>query len=563
VGGQKLRLASAKAAEGGLRLLALAATGVLLVSCAHGGQTPDGPNVIGDPLGTLLASSTDLGPAHGHPVQVTVALRDPTHPRALMGWAASHHLSVRWRPGDDYAYVAGPPGDMSSAFGVAVHDYRSLDGLVFYASARQPDIPAPVRGEVAELGRILSYKATHLLKPPMVPLDVPNRMLSPSELLTAYDATPLGVTGKGRKVVFFEVDGFNQAELDKFSATYHLPPFTPTEPQGPKARLPGNDETPMDLQDVHAIAPDAQLVIYYMPNNEGPHSYAAAATVFEQADHDYPGAVWSLSFGLGCDAKGWDTAADLKPVRDAFAAAEAHGTSIFVSSGDSGGYECKGFSQLYGKKANSFTPPSNGDIGLNSLASVPEATDTGGTTLSTDAHGVWAAEEGWADYPGSMGTGGGVSFLFARPDWQRGVSVPPDPVFAERSIPDPATHRLTPDVSADADPGSGVAMFECDPCDNAKPAAGGGTSQAAPIWAGLTTLMDQYLLEHGGHPIGAMNPVLYPVAASGARPAFHHPTLGGNAVFDCGAGFNLATGLGTPDTANLVNDILDTQKAGG
>lgn len=312
----------------------------------------------------------------------------------------------------------------------------------------------------------------------------------------------------------------------------------------------------MDLQVVHAIAKDAAQVIYYLPtfdNLTAAQVYADIAPVFQQADHDYPGAVWSLSIGLGCDTI--DTAADLQPVRDAFAAAEAHGTSIFISSGDTGGYECKG----YGKfgKPDLTTPPSNGEIGLSSLASVPEATDTGGTTLSTDANGAWVSEQGWADYPASQGTGGGVSTLFGRPDWQKAVALPPNPIFAQRSIPNPATQRLTPDIAASADPGSGVATFY-----HLQPMPGGGTSQAAPIWAGLTILMNQYLAGHGGHPVGNLNPLLYQVSASGARRAFHDPTLGGNAVYDCGPGFDLATGLGSPDTNNLVNDIL-VQKAGG
>jgi kumamolisin len=336
--------------------------------------------------------------------------------------------------------------------------------------------------------------------------------------------------------------------------------LTPTE-KGQK--LPDGPETPMDLQVVHAIAPDAQQVVYYSPQTTGGESYrqvyARAATVFEQADRDYPGAVWSLSFGEGCDTI--DRPADLAPVRAAFANAEKHGTSIFVSSGDTGGYECKGYNKF--GTPDVLTPPSDGEIGLSSLASVPEATDTGGTTLSTDGNGVWASEQGWAEYPSSQGTGGGVSSLFERPDWQRGVVLPPDPVIARRSIPDPTTQRLTPDVAADADPGSGMATFwHCEP-KNCDPSAGGGTSQAAPIWAALTALMNQYLTEHGGHPIGHLNLLLYRIAASSARPAFHDVTLGGNAVYQSGSGFDLATGLGTPDTDNLVRDILDIQRAGG
>ena len=51
-------------------------------------------------------------------------------------------------------------------------------------------------------------------------------------------------------------------------------------------------------------------------------------------------------------------------------------------------------------------------------------TDVGGTTLSTDANGVWLAEQAWFDVPLSQGTGGGVSSLFDRPQWQRGASLP-------------------------------------------------------------------------------------------------------------------------------------------
>lgn len=535
-----------------LRLLVSTATGLLLLaSCAHDGRPLDTPNLMGGPLGRFLASSSDLGPARGRLAQLTVALRDSARPQTLIGWAGSHRLSVRWRPGDNYAYISGGPDDLSRAFRVAVHDYRSLDGQVFYASQQQPEIPAAARSEVVELGRILSYNPTHVVKPPMFPRDVPNRALTPLELQTTYNATPLGTSGRGQTVVFFEFDSFQQRDLDKFSEKFNLPHFTPIE-RGQK--LPADGETAMDLQLVHAIAPDAQTVIYYLSLPDDNHAaYASLANIMEQADGEYPGAVWSLSIGMGCDTM--DKAADLLPVRNAMAAAENHGTSIFISAGDDGGYDCKG----YGKfgTPDFSTPPIDGDIGLSSLASVPEATDTGGTTLSTDVHGVWASEEGWAEYPSTRGTGGGVSTLFGRPDWQRQVSLPSNPVYTQRSIPNPATQRLTPDISADADPGSGAAFFLDGDINS-----GGGTSQSAPIWAGLTTLMNQYLTQRGGRPLGNLNQVLYQVAANRSRPAFHDVALGGNAVYQSGPGFDLATGLGTPDTANLVNDILDLQKAG-
>jgi kumamolisin len=133
----------------------------------------------------------------------------------------------------------------------------------------------------------------------------------------------------------------------------------------------------------------------------------------------------------------------------------------------------------------------------------------------------------------------------------------PDLTFNHKQVPDPQAHRLTPDISAVADSATGAAFFI-----DGDGYMGGGTSQSTPIWAALTVLMNQYLSQHGGHVIGAINPVLYK-AATGSKPAFHDVTVGGNIAYNSGTGFDLATGLGTPDTVNLVNNILDIQKAGG
>jgi kumamolisin len=529
-------------------LVMIAMAMLLLASCARHGQSPARPILIGGPLGSFLANSTDLGPAHDHPVEITVALANSTRPQALIGWAESHRLSVRWRIGDNWAYVDGAPDDFAHAFAVAIDDFRSRDGQNFYASRQDPAIPVPIRAEVTELGRILSYNPIHTARP-VVPLDVPGGALTPTQLLTTYNGTRLGSTGKGQTIVFFEIDSGEQKDYDKFTAKYHLPPLKPTViGEKPEEGM----ETPMDVQVAHGIAPDAKIVIFYMPNDNASmrRLYEQFAGFMEQADRRFPGAIWSISLGLGCDTI--DKVADLAPVQAAITAAEDHGTSVFISSGDAGGYECKG----YGKDFD--TPPTDDEIGLSSMASIPAVTDVGGTTLSTDASGAWLAEAGWADYPMTQGTGGGVSTLFPRPAWQGGVSVAQNDVVNHQSGPDLATQRLTPDVSADADPATGAGFyFEGDL------GPGGGTSQSAPIWAALTALMNQFLIDHRGHALGNLNPLLYQVAASGARPAFHDVNFGGNAAYNSGAGFDLAAGLGTPDAFNLVNDILDLQKAGG
>ena len=494
--------------------------------------------LITGPFEWLLASSTDLGPSRAHDTQLTVTLEDSTRPDALIGWAGQQGLSVRWRPGDEWAIVEGAPKYVANAFEVEVHDYRGLRGQVFYASPQQPSVPSALRGEVTEVGRILSYTPHHVSRPPIPPLDVPDRGLSPSALRTTYNANRLaqaGFTGGGITIVIFAFTGYDQADLDTFAATNGLPKFTPTlvggQPSEPRF------ETTMDLEVAHAIAPDAQkVVVNARPTVEGDATYEKIGQMLEATDRQFPGAVWSFSIGWGCDRL--ITAADLAPVRSALATAQSHGTTAFNASGDLAGLECKG-----GQDWSS--PPGRSDVGLDSVASLPEMTNVGGTTLSTDANGGWLAEQAWFDVPLSQGTGGGVSALFDRPEWQRGVSSDRD-----------SEHRLTPDVAAVADPFTGVRIVF-----KQQQVVGGGTSQSAPIWAGLAAVMNQYLIANGGHAIGDLNPLLYRIAAGAMLPAFRDVTLGGNAVDDAGPGYDLVTGLGTPDVDNLVRNILVLQDA--
>ncbi len=498
----------------------------------------DAPGSISGPYALMLGASTDLGPSHRDDTQLTAELRDSTQPTQLVGWARGQGLSVRWQPGKNWAVIEGDAQKVGAAFGVEVHDYRGQRGQLFYASPQQPSVPTELRQEVVELGRILSYIPHHTSKPPTLPLDVPDQGLQPSALRATYNVSKLaseGFTGKGQTIVIFAFDGYDQADLDSFATLYQLPGFTPTLIGGQPAEPRG--ETTMDLEVAHALAPDARkVVINARPTVEGDGGvYEKISQMLESADRQFPGAVWSFSIGWGCDKL--ITAADMAPVRSALAAAHQRGTTAFNASGDLAGLECKG-----GQDWSS--PPSDADVGLDSVASLPEMTDVGGTTLSTDAKGVWQSEQAWFDVPLSLGSGGGVSNLFDRPDWQRAVMPNRDP-----------GRRLTPDVSAVADQFTGVKIVF-----NGKQLVGGGTSQAAPLWAGLAAVMNQWLIANDGRALGDLNPLLYAVAEGSRLPGFRDVVLGGNAVADATPGYDLVTGLGTPDVDNLVRDILVLQR---
>jgi kumamolisin len=132
----------------------------------------------------------------------------------------------------------------------------------------------------------------------------------------------------------------------------------------------------------------------------------------------------------------------------------------------------------------------------------------------------------WND-PGGGATGGGYSALFATPTWQANAVQ--------------GGKRGVPDVSGDASPASGYAVRV-----DGQNTVFGGTSAVAPLWAGLTALMNQKL----GRPLGFANPVLYGVnAASGA---FTDITQGTNNGFNAAPGWDPCTGLGRPDGAKLL-----------
>lgn len=522
-------------------LLALVMAAVLVLA-ADLRLTPEQPDQITGPFASLLAASTDLGPAQGEHVQLTATLARTDRPSGLQSWAGAEGLTVQWRAGDDWAVIEGDPDAVAKALGVEIHDYRGKRGQEFYASPQQPEVPDELHAEVREFGRILSYTPHHESRPTDLPTEVPNGGLSPNALINAYNAAKLakdGYTGKGQTIVIFAFNGFDQADLDTYATTSGLPTFTPTVVGGELPRPYG--ETTMDLQVAHAIAPDARkVVVNARPTVEGGGAYVKIGQLLEDTEQQFPGAVWSFSIGWGCDKL--ITAADLAPVRSALRDAHRSGTTAFDASGDLAGFECKGGDDW-------DSPPSANDIGLDSVASLPEMTNVGGTTLSTDANGRWLSEQSWFDIPLTQGTGGGVSALFDRPPWQDDAS---GGIDTDRHN----GKRLTPDIAAVADPFTGIRIVH-----DGQDGVGGGTSMSAPIWAGLAAVMNQYLLANGGELIGELNPMLYDIALGAPLPAFRDVTLGGNAVDDAGPGYDLVTGLGTPDVDNLVRNILIIQRA--
>ena len=106
-----------------------------------------------------------------------------------------------------------------------------------------------------------------------------------------------------------------------------------------------------------------------------------------------------------------------------------------------------------------------------------------------------------------------------------------------------------------------MATKEKTPNSGPSDSEGGGTSQSAPIWAGITALINQYLQQQGLKPAGFLNPALYKIANStSAQPALYDVTKGTNLYYPATPGYDMATGLGTPDAWALAQDLAAYQQ---
>ena len=434
-------------------------------------------------------------------------------------------LGVRaiWHSGDAWMTSMAGVSTIDHVFHVSVHRYLSPGGTHYVASAVDPTVPSNLHAIVTGAGRISTYVWLHKA-------DIPSGGLKPTDILKAYDIAPLrvaGIDGSGQTIVFPEIDGIDITAIARFAGQYHLPPFRLTI-HG--AKLSPGSEATMDVEVAHAIAPKARLEIYnFNPQTDN----AGWNRQTEKMVNASRGAVISESVG-GCEG-GYDST-DARDYASVLARADLLGESMFASSGDNGAYDCLSHGEA----------PSSAYLGVEVPASLPGVTAVGGTRISVRRDGAWFRETVWSGPVETSGSGGGVSSFFHRPWWQAAPGVPLQRVTNRNGM------RMVPDVSADADPASGAAIIDA----GGSHSQGGGTSQAVPIWAGITALINEYLARHGHRSIGWMNPALYYLARShDPYPPFHDITVGTNLYYTAGPGYDMTTGLGSPDAWNLARDL--------
>jgi subtilase family serine protease len=326
-------------------------------------------------------------------------------------------------------------------------------------------------------------------------------------------------------------------------------------------------EVALDVEVAHAMAPGANILLVATPTAEtlGVQGLQQMMNAEQYVVDHHLADVISQSFGTGEEAFG--SQQSLLNLRHAFISARRAGITVLASSGDGG-------------TANSYKEPVKNPrtIPFPSVgwpASDPLVTAVGGTYLCTDPQATDLQPRSYLPGPplsrctagnaevGWVGSGGGFSHVFSRPDYQSTLPL--------GSTPIPSSQRGVPDIALQASATTGALVYLtlppdgnsgliCDPVHRTPCSTGwydiGGTSLSSPEWAGLVAIADQM---HGSD-LGFINPKLYSLAANPATYSgdLFDITTGSNQTdpsipgYNATTGWDPVTGLGTPDAATLL-----------
>lgn len=441
------------------------------------------------------------------------------------------------------------------------------------------------------------------------------RCFSPASMAASYNYAGLhtsGVDGRGTTIAIVDAFGSDTiaTDLNNFDTQFGLqhmcgeagvtctagmPTFSTLHVQGSPPPVPppaskgtdqeGRDvwalEVSLDVEWAHATAPEANILLVTTPTAEtlGVQGFPQFMNAEQQVVDNHLADVISQSFASAEGAFG--SSSSLDNLRHAFISAAANHVTVLGSSGDGG-------------TANTVKQPVKNPalIPYPSVvwpASDPLVTGVGGTYLCTNATTGTSIDSASPPttcqaHPGVreigwVGSGGGYSILFPRPAFQD--TLPPGSTFVGSSAGAPGPNsnmRGVPDIAYQASSRTGVLVYMTEPSARNVPGAGcgaerpcdpgwyivGGTSSGSPQWAGIVAMADQWSHSHGHGNVGYINPALYQLASNPTEYAndFNDVTVGNNQAnssipgYSASTGWDAVTGLGTPNVANLIPDLV-------
>jgi kumamolisin len=409
--------------------------------------------------------------------------------------------------------LSGSAAQMESAFGVELGRYHDA-AQTYRGRSGEITVPAEVGDSIEGVFGLDDRTASksHMVAQPAASA---THVFTPPELAKAYDF-PAG-DGSGEHVGVISLGGRYddraQAAYLKQLGVPHVPFHVvnvdggATEPSDPGP----TGENMLDTETIGSLVPNADKTIYIAPNTDRGF-IDAVATALHDAHHN---TALSISWGAPEEAY---TPQAIAAFNSLFKEAKAMGVNVFAAAGDNG--------------ATDGIP--DGSLHTDFPSSSPSVIAAGGTKLTTNADGSIKRESVWNELRSHQGaTGGGISEANPRPPDQHGL---------------PIDGRGTPDISADADPKTGIAVLV--PLGDRGRAAlesVGGTSAVAPFYAALDARLEQNL----GAPLGDFHKALYDAPAAD----FHDITVGNNGGYAAKPGWDAASGLGSVDGEKLLETL--------
>ncbi len=448
--------------------------------------------------------------------------------QAVMDFAKSNGLTVTaTHPNRVVLDVAGTVADIEKTFHLTLRVYRHpTEAREFYAPDVEPSVNLAV--PILHISGLDNYSLPHpnlKLRPAGAAASAkPNTGSGPSgtyrgsDFRTAY-VPGTSLTGTGQTVGLLEFDGFYASAIATYASQAGLPTIPVTVvPIDGGVSAPGSDNTEvcLDIEMVMSMAPGVTNIYVYEATNGSPWLDLLNA----MATHN------PLSKQLSCSWGGGPPDAASEQV---FKQMAGQGQSFFNATGDS----------------DAFT----GSIPFPSDST--NITEVGGTTLTTGNGATYSSETVWnwgLDGGSYVGSSGGISTYYPIPSYQQGISM----VANQGST----TMRNVPDVALTAD--NVYVVYG----RHSSTGSVGGTSCAAPLWAGFTALVNQQAAAAGQGPVGFLNPALYTIGKGASYTFdFHDTTTGSNTwpssltKFFAVSGYDLCTGWGTPNGTNLINAL--------
>ncbi|HEY3838043.1 MAG TPA: protease pro-enzyme activation domain-containing protein [Bryobacteraceae bacterium] len=469
----------------------------------------------------------------------------------IRSWLQGQGLHVEdTARGRNWIAFSGTATQVQHALHTEIHHFR-VNSKDHYANVTNPSVPAAIAGLVRFFRGLDDFEpeAQSTVAPDNTSSGGSHSM-APDDFATIYNLTPLydnNLMGDGQSIAVLGRTNIDMAGYQTFRSTYHL---SATEPVMHLVGIdPGTSqsdlgEAMLDLEWSGAVARNATLIYVYA---------VSVNTAAQEAIDKNLAPVMSESYG-SCEPMTPDT------LRYLAQQAAAQGITWVVSGGDAGAASC----DKHGGRALA-----SAGLAVSYPASIPEITAVGGTMFNEGSGSYWNTsnttngasvksyipEVVWNENSlggGLSSGGGGASILYPKPMWQNGPGVPGD------------SARDLPDLSLTAASHDAYRTYF-----NKTNFVSWGTSAAAPSFAGMVALLNQYQVQNGlqsAPGMGNINPGLYRLAQS-FPAAFHDITAGNDNVpcvqsspgclngslgFPAAANYDQASGLGSVDAANLI-----------